>query len=439
MAVQLPSEAAGLAAGILVYSFFCLACGLLLVRLVWVHDERKSYVSMLGLFVCLHTMASIAQQIHTIVRWRDIKTAEYENIVANVGNPELNITGGGTGLDLVLFYIQYYAYNVESMLVLFWAVELANSIFQPRIVKFYRFHASLAAKVIASLLPAAQMILLRFSGIDRSTVGFMVLADAIMILCFASGALILFAILARYIHSRITLASWSVKYGRSSGGTADTGAGTGTGPPALRQPKRSIYDNWLVLRFAIAFVALSLFQIIVVNFQLRAAATNKRANLEHEPDLSAGRAKGDFSLFAPGVTAAPFMFLVFGTTRTFREYMWDLFVPARLRQRWHARARRRSGRAQYGTGATVSVTTSAPGLGRPVWREPRGDEEVGGGGGGGRGRGARGPAAALAAAGNGETIVPLKDLGERDGDAKSDEWPIMKPDPLPPPPPQKRR
>jgi hypothetical protein len=43
----------------------------------------------------------------------------------------------------------------------------------------YRFHASLVAKTTAAFLPVAQMVLLRFSGIDKSTVGFMVLADAI--------------------------------------------------------------------------------------------------------------------------------------------------------------------------------------------------------------------------------------------------------------------
>ena len=43
----------------------------------------------------------------------------------------------------------------------------------------YRFHASLVAKATAAFLPVAQMVLLRFSGADKSTVGFMVLADAI--------------------------------------------------------------------------------------------------------------------------------------------------------------------------------------------------------------------------------------------------------------------
>lgn len=62
----------------------------------------------------------------------------------------------------------------------------------------------------------------------------------------------LFAILARYVHSRITLASWHVRYGRSSGtGTNGTRSGPQPGPR-----KKRIYDNWLVLRFTVAFVAL---------------------------------------------------------------------------------------------------------------------------------------------------------------------------------------
>lgn len=151
---------------------------------------------MLGSFMVLHTFTSIIQQIHTITWWNDIKTAQWQNVVANVGNPELNITGASTGLDLVLFYIrgllcgrlpgahtdgctEYYCYNVESLLVVFWAVELANSIFQLRITKMYRFHASLIAKGTAAVIPAVFMVLLRFSKIQASTVGFLILSSGI--------------------------------------------------------------------------------------------------------------------------------------------------------------------------------------------------------------------------------------------------------------------
>jgi len=106
MAVQMPAEALGPAAGILLYSFFCLFFTLVLAWLVWVHNERKSYVLLLQFFICLHTVASIVQQINTIVNWNSGKTAQWWNIKENVGNPELIITGATTGMDLVLFYIR---------------------------------------------------------------------------------------------------------------------------------------------------------------------------------------------------------------------------------------------------------------------------------------------------------------------------------------------
>ncbi|AEO60599.1 hypothetical protein MYCTH_2129707 [Thermothelomyces thermophilus ATCC 42464] len=264
MAAQVPPDVLGTAVGVLVYSLICLISGFFLLWLVWVHEERKSYVA------------------------------------------ELNITGASTGLDLVLFYIQYYSYNVESLLVFFWAVELANSIFQLRITKIYRFHASLVAKAIAALLPVARMVLLRFSGIDKSTVAFMALADAISAKALYSwpSCVVIFIPASRS-------PPWNVGYARQQQSASGGAYGARYGRPV---PKKTIYDDrWLVLRFSVAFCALSLFQIVVVNFQLRAAATNNRANIPPELDLSATRARGDFALFAPAPSAVLFAILVFAT------------------------------------------------------------------------------------------------------------------------------
>ncbi|KAK4099386.1 hypothetical protein N658DRAFT_540594 [Parathielavia hyrcaniae] len=391
---QLPPGVLGVALAVFLYSSFCLACGIFFLWLFWVHDERKSYVAMLGFFVTLHTLASIAQQIHTMARWRSIKLAQHEKIVTHVGNPEMNITGRSLGADLVLFYIQYYSYNVESMLVFFWAVELVNSIFQLRFFKLYRLHASLIAKASAVVVPVVQILLLRFSSVKNSTVGTILLADAIMIGCFALGSLLLLAILGRYIHSRISLASFSVRYGRgTSGGTHGTPSGTGTnGMPRPR--RRAIYDRWLVLRFTVGFFALGFFQLVVIGFQLRAVSLNNRANVPAEPDLSAGRARVDFALFAPAPTAVLFAFLVFGTTRNLREYMWNLLVPRAIRDWVEARARRKK-EAQ-----TAAATVS--GVHISVVR----DVEVAHGG----------------------ASLGMQDFGAagrgRDGDGKSDEYPI---------------
>ena len=61
---------------------------------------------MLSFSMSLGTLASIIQQIDTIAYWNDVKTSQYENVVANAGRPELNVTGASTGFDLVLFYIR---------------------------------------------------------------------------------------------------------------------------------------------------------------------------------------------------------------------------------------------------------------------------------------------------------------------------------------------
>ncbi|KAK3688069.1 hypothetical protein B0T22DRAFT_360418, partial [Podospora appendiculata] len=338
MAVQLAPEVVGDAVAILIYSFFCLACSLFLFWLVWCHNERRSYVILLAFFMSLSIVASIIQQINTIVWWRSIKTAQYENLVANIGHTELNITGASTGLDLALFYIQYYCYNVEAMLVVCWAAELAQSIFQLR-RRMAKLPMGLIAKGTAVFVPVLQMILLRTSAVQNSKFGFMVLADAILILSFLFGSVLLLGILVKYIHSRTALLSWKVQYGQHSGGTLPMSEARSQPGNVQSSPRRSIYDSWLVVRFTIAFVVLGLFELVVIFFQLRAANSNNVANLPAQPDLSPSKARTDFVLFVPGVSAGIFTYIVFGTTRTFREYLVKLVLPKRL---WEKRELRRS-------------------------------------------------------------------------------------------------
>ncbi|KAK1834335.1 hypothetical protein QBC39DRAFT_25543 [Podospora conica] len=366
MAVQLPEGARAIAGCIVAWSIICLCTSVFLVHLVWVHNERRSYVALMGAFTSLSVIASLGQQLNTIINWDDIKIAQWQNVKDNVGNPELNITGASTGADLVLFYIQYYTYNVESLLVFFWAVELVVSVYHIRKINFYSLPASIIAKGIAVFLPAIQQILLRFTVKYHTVTGYMVLADFIMLLSFGLGCMILVAILSKYVHGRIALISWNVNYGERSGGTdlnsnsnalGSQAIGSQAGRRRVRQPRmRSIYDRWLVLRFTIAFIALGLFEVVVVTFQLRASSTNTIENIPETPDLSAGRAIADFARFAPGVTAGPLMFIIFGTTRTFREYMARIFLPEALRARLDARRAHK----RKPSGGSVVVNSGLP-------------------------------------------------------------------------------
>lgn len=68
-------------------------------------------------------------------------------------------------------------------------------------------------------------------------------------------------------------------------------------------------------------------------FQLRAVTSNKRENIPEEPDLSIAKAKIDFTLFVPGISAPLLLYVVFGTTRAFRNFTANLFSPRRLREK----------------------------------------------------------------------------------------------------------
>jgi hypothetical protein len=149
----------------------------------------------------------------------------------------------------------------------------------------------------------------------------------------------------------------------------------------------------------------SIFQLVVINYQIRAAGNNRPDTVPPEPDLSIDRAKGDFTLFAPGPTAVLFIFLVFGTTRTFRQTMWNLFIPRSIRDKVAERERQKQ-LQRRGDTTGGSATIVQPGSHDP---------EIGGG-------------SHLGV----PSAIKLRDMGPNSGnvsDGKSDEFPIMKSSP----------
>lgn len=123
-------------------------------------------------------------------------------------------------------------------------------------------------------------------------------------------------ILGKYIHTRRKLLSWN-PYARP---TQTTG-----------QP--SIYDRWLLIRFAIAVLVLSAYEVVTILFQAFSAASTKDTTaIGSEPDLSASRAFGENLIYVPGVSSGYLVFIVFGTTRPFRRTMYQTFVPKRFQK-----------------------------------------------------------------------------------------------------------
>ncbi|RYP64587.1 hypothetical protein DL771_008700 [Monosporascus sp. 5C6A] len=140
--VQLPDEARGVAAAVLMFAFISWIAGCLLIWLVWTHHERTSYVALIAYFTFIATTTSISQQIHLYLRWIDVMVTQYDHTKENFGNAELVVSSSTTGIDLVLFYI-------------------------PNVV----------GKLVSIIFPVTSIALLQLEAVQGSFMGFLILAD----------------------------------------------------------------------------------------------------------------------------------------------------------------------------------------------------------------------------------------------------------------------
>lgn len=103
-----------------------------------------------------------------------------------------------------------------------------------------------------------------------------------------------------------------------------------------------------------------MFQLFTVTFQLSSAQSNAQDSLPAEPDLTLERLQGDLLNFMPGVSASLLTFVVFGTTKAFREYMRDSLVPQKLRRLFVAQGTERLGSAPPTPGIPPASYESEP-------------------------------------------------------------------------------
>ncbi|ROT40813.1 hypothetical protein SODALDRAFT_272888 [Sodiomyces alkalinus F11] len=349
MASQIPAGAEGTVVGVMFYCVVCLICSCLMVWLTWTHEERTSHVAMLAYFVTISIVASLTQQTYDIVRYNHIVSEQFWNRKQHPDNPEVAISNGSVGLSLVLYYIQYYCYSVESMIIMFWAAALAQSVYGLSSLPKFKVilpRINRGGKIFAMLFPLTTILLLRIPAVQDNFIIFILLADLPLMLSLFFGLILMLLILARYVHSKRKFLNWTNGVGGSGSNGSALNSNTPQGFPQKKK-SRSIYDRWLLVRFTIGFVALSIFEVTNTLFQIT-AITNKDNDVEAtEPDLSAERAKSSWIFFMPGVTPGLFIFIVFGTTTPLRRYMYEKFVPKRWQRRSDDRPRRMDSSPDY--------------------------------------------------------------------------------------------
>ncbi|KAK8102733.1 hypothetical protein PG984_015879 [Apiospora sp. TS-2023a] len=298
----------------------------------------EAHVALIGYLLLASTTSAVATQLHTFVAWEDVATAQWEEAIANPKSSEQIISNGAVGTDLALWYFRQYAFSAAAMLVFFWAFALLQSIYdwtEKSHMRELLKRINAVSKASSMLLPAVTISLLQVKSIQQSVVVFMFLANVVLMISLAGGCGSMLAILIRYVQSRRQLLSWDVQYGAVSGSgamsgsfgfSASTSQGQGQG---RRGGSRGIYDRWLMTRFSIAFVILTIFELSNMLFQFAGMQNSNKDALRSSPDISAERAKETAVLFLPGPAPSFLIFIVFGTTAPFRKHMYRTFVPKR--------------------------------------------------------------------------------------------------------------
>lgn len=175
------------------------------------------------------------------------------------------------------------------------------------------------------------------------------------------SCILLIMILARYVNSRRKFLHWTdhnnsgSNSGTLSGGHAKSTTTSSHHHPSGGRPNKGMWDRWLLVRFTIAAVCLSIFEVTNTLFQIRAVTNAEDDAAAAAPDFSADRAKGAWIFFMPGVTPGLFIFVVFGTTKPLRRYMYEAIVP----KRWQKKDEERSGGAAAAAAAVVTTTGSS--------------------------------------------------------------------------------
>lgn len=70
-------------------------------------------------------------------------------------------------------------------------------------------------------------------------------------------------------------------------------------------------------------------QVANIIFQVTSIRHSEKDAVASKPDFSSDHARAVFVLFMPGVSPGLLLFIVFGLTRTYREYMYTVVVPKR--------------------------------------------------------------------------------------------------------------
>ncbi|KAI6865902.1 hypothetical protein KC323_g4142 [Hortaea werneckii] len=323
----LPSDAWVAWILVLIYSGICLAATILLSSMLIVNGERFNYVTLLSVVVSVTSAASIAQQIYYACHWRDVRTTALVQAKASIDTPSIAYGPLSTGFNLAMFEVQFVGYMINSILIMFWAISMAKGVYNMRFRALMgrEQHLATAAKVLGVIIPGIFVGITFTDAVKGNEFAYMVITNILMIDALVIGSIMMIAISFRYVHSRHRFASLQNSSHASSSNPTPT-----TAQPAAAKIR---IDKSLLLRFTIAFLIITAFEVSIISFEFMRRRNARELAQREEPDFSSASVINEILQFMPGVTAGLLCFLVFGTTAQFRKKYVEAFRSARYWKR----------------------------------------------------------------------------------------------------------
>ncbi|KAI0394311.1 hypothetical protein F5Y17DRAFT_428525 [Xylariaceae sp. FL0594] len=334
---QLPEGTLGDAVGVLFFTFICLFANILLLWLSWISHERLSYIAFVGYFALLCTVSSIIQQIYNYTYWDDLLWAQLRYIKANFKNADVIFNNGNFGFMRVLAIIRLFCYIVESSYLLAYCIQVTMTVFHLGATKRNTKRIiAVAGRVVPIILAAITIGLLQTPQVQSSFTAYMVVANLQSVTSCAASIILLTLVIRQYVLSKLrwkrlqandeSSSLWSRLRSSSSKTPSNS-----TLAPAYAHQGTVFDDNWVVVRLSIAVILISAFILANIVTHLPQRDDVERDAKADEPDLGPGRARSNIVGYTFGVTPGLAIWIVFGLTRTFRQTMYDTFVPRKWR------------------------------------------------------------------------------------------------------------
>ncbi|KAI0388061.1 hypothetical protein F5Y04DRAFT_16833 [Hypomontagnella monticulosa] len=335
---QLPEGTLGDAIGVLIYTFICLFSNILLIWLHWTNREWLSYVALIAYFAMLCSLSSIIQQIYNYTLWNDLMWAQLYYIKANYENADVAFQNGNFGFMRVLANIRLFCYIMESSYFLSYAIHVTYSVYGFWSTRRRTERAfALFSKVVPLLLAGLTLGLLQTKPVQSSFLVYMIVANVQSVTACTLSIILIFMILWKYINVK---RSWKRVYATRQfrGWRFPFGSRDNSRPEANDYRENDVspqgFDNtWLVVRLSIAIVLISAFILASLITHLPQRDDIARDAKADAPDLSAERARSNIIGYIFGVTPGLAIWIVFGLTKTFRQIMYEKFVPYKWRRR----------------------------------------------------------------------------------------------------------